>query len=152
MKASTAFVHEPDPDNPGWHVWEMTDTERFHSRVMSPMIIRTEGDDSCRVRMLETSKIHTNAIDTVHGGIILSLADVGMFGAAYTICSADAAGAVTLDVDCRFIGTGTIGQPLDAVTEVLRETGRLIFMRGVIEQGDTLVAAYSGTIRKPTRR
>jgi hypothetical protein len=41
--------------------------------------------------------------------------------------------------------------PCDAVTELLTETRRLVFLRGVVEQGEgNLIAAYSGTIRKPT--
>ena len=40
---------------------------------------------------------------------------------------------------------------LDAVVEVLRETGRLMFLRGQVVQGeddDHIVAAFSGLIRK----
>ena len=47
----------------------------------------------------------------------------------------------------RLLETGA----LDAVTEVLRETGRLAFMRGVVEQDGALIAAYSATIRKPSK-
>jgi hypothetical protein len=31
---------------------------------------------------------------------------------------------------------------------VLRETRRLIFMRGLVVQGDARLAAFSGTVRK----
>lgn len=31
---------------------------------------------------------------------------------------------------------------------VLRETGRLMFLRGEVVQGDTMVAAFSGVVRK----
>ena len=51
----------------------------------------------------------------------------------------------------QFLGAGTIDQPLDAVAEILRETGRLAFLRGTIEQDGNLIAAFSATIRKPTR-
>jgi hypothetical protein len=34
----------------------------------------------------------------------------------------------------------------------LKETGRLLFMRGIVTQGDERVAAFSGTIRKPSRK
>ena len=80
------------------------------------------------------------------------LADGNHIKPAYTVLGADAAGSVTLDCECRFIGAGAVGKPLDAVTEILRETGRLIFLRGLVEQDGVLVASYSGTIRKPSRR
>jgi len=31
----------------------------------------------------------------------------------------------------------------------LRETRRLIFLRGLVVQGEAVVASFSGTIRKP---
>jgi hypothetical protein len=37
------------------------------------------------------------------------------------------------------------------VAELLRETRRLLFLRGTVEQGDEMIAAYSATIRKPSR-
>jgi hypothetical protein len=36
------------------------------------------------------------------------------------------------------------------MVELLRETKRLAFMRGTMVQGDRLVAAFSGTARKPS--
>ena len=64
----------------------------------------------------------------------------------------EAGAAVTLDLSVQFIGAGVIGKPLEAEVELLKETGRLLFMRGIVSQGDERVAAFSGTIRKPTKR
>jgi hypothetical protein len=36
--------------------------------------------------------------------------------------------------------------------ELLKETGRLLFMRGIVSQGESRVAAFSGTIRKPSKK
>jgi uncharacterized protein (TIGR00369 family) len=145
------FVFEPDPDNPGWHVWGMTDPTRFNTRVMGKMIVRQEGERGVRLRMLP-EHIHSNLRDGVHGGVTMALVDVSLFAAARIVCGANAAGAVTLDLTSQFIGEGRIGVPLDAVCEVLRETGRLVFVRGLVVQDETLVASFSGTVRKPTKR
>jgi acyl-coenzyme A thioesterase PaaI-like protein len=59
---------------------------------------------------------------------------------------------VTLDLSVQFIGAGVVGEPMDAEVELLKETGRLLFMRGLVLQGETRVAAFSGTIRKPSKR
>jgi acyl-coenzyme A thioesterase PaaI-like protein len=64
----------------------------------------------------------------------------------------DAAGSVTLGIETQFIGAGDPSKPLDAVVQVLRETRRLGFLRGLVEQDDALVASFSATIRKPTSR
>jgi acyl-coenzyme A thioesterase PaaI-like protein len=61
-------------------------------------------------------------------------------------------GSVTLDLHNQFIGAGQIGEPLDVLCEVMRETGRLVFLRGSVEQGDRLVSSFLGTLRKPSVR
>ncbi len=151
MRPTTGFIHEPDPEHPGWHKWNMLDQERFNPQVMGKMLLRPEGEKSARLRMFPAKK-HSNIIGTVHGGATVALVDIALFATTHVVTSADAAGAVTLDIECRFIGAGELGKPLDAVTEVLRETGRMIFMRGLVEQDGVLIAAYSGSIRKPTQR
>jgi hypothetical protein len=38
------------------------------------------------------------------------------------------------------------------VVEVLRETGRLVFLRGLVVQDEDMVASFTATIRKPSQR
>ena len=64
----------------------------------------------------------------------------------------EAGTAVTLDLSVQFLGAGKADKPLDAVAELLKETRRLLFLRGLVEQDGEAIAAYSGTIRKPTAR
>ena len=59
--------------------------------------------------------------------------------------------SVTVDLQTQFIGAGDAERPLDSVVEVLRETRRLAFLRGLVVQDDDLVASFAGTVRKPTR-
>jgi acyl-coenzyme A thioesterase PaaI-like protein len=56
---------------------------------------------------------------------------------------------VTVDASCQFLDTGKIGVPLDVTTEVLKETGRMVFLRGLVEQEGATIFAFSGTLRKP---
>jgi len=58
---------------------------------------------------------------------------------------------VTLDLAVQFIGAGSLDAPIEAEVELLRETGRLIFLRGLIVQGEARVASFSGTVRKFSR-
>ena len=145
------FNNAADPDNPGWFHWTMTDTRRFNAHVLGKMMVRPEGDGRARLRMFPEMK-HTNLMDNLHGGTILSLIDVAMFAGARTFGLIEAGTAVTLDLSVQFIGAGVVDVPLDAEIELLKETGRLLFLRGLVVQGETRVAAYSGTIRKPSKR
>ncbi|WP_353229197.1 PaaI family thioesterase [Novosphingobium sp.] len=148
-------MYEPAPDHPGWHRWELNDPSRFNSAVMGRMLVREEARAGAmpmmRLRMFPERR-HSNLLDAVHGGVTLALIDISLFSALRLILGADAGGSVTLDLSTQFIGAGKVDQPLDAVTEVLRETRRLVFLRGTIEQGDHLVAAFNGTVRKPSAR
>ena len=152
MQASATFVHEPDPDHPGWCTWELSDSSRFNTAVLGRMIVRPEGERGARVRMLAMELRHSNLQDNVHGGVTLAFIDVSMFATIFSVLGIDAAESVTLDLSCQFVGAGKISEPLDAVGEVMKETGRLVFLRGTVEQSGTLVASYIGTVRKPSKR
>ena len=145
------FTCEPDLENPGWHRWLLADETRFNEAVLGRMLARIEDEKFCRVR-IQPRHIHTNNAGNVHGAISLALIDVSLFAAMHMLRGVDASGAMTLGIETQFIGPGDPEKPLDAVVEVLRETGRLGFLRGLVEQGDSLVTSFSGTIRKPTRR
>lgn len=147
---SRVFDYREHPDHPGWSTWRLRDDTRFNSVVLGEMLVRVEGD-KCRLRMFPERK-HTNLQNMIHGAITLSLIDVSLFAAMRTLTGGDAGPAVTLELSTHFIGAGLPDRPLDAVVEVLRETGRMLFMRGEVVQDDHLVAAFSGMIRKASRR
>ena len=95
---TTNFLHEPSPDHPGWYSWDIADRERFNGNALGPLLVRTDGDGRCRLRLM-TEKRHANLRDRVHGGVTLALVDVALFAAARTLLASDAAGSVTLVSD-----------------------------------------------------
>lgn len=140
------FDHRPCPDNPGWDTWDLKDNSRFNGAVMGKLIVRREGDQ-CRLRMFPERR-HTNLQDMVHGAVSLALIDIALFATLRTLSDNEPGRAVTLELSTHFIGAGRPDQPLDAVTELLRETRQFVFLRGQVVQVDHLVASYSGMIRK----
>jgi uncharacterized protein (TIGR00369 family) len=146
-----AFNSSPDPDHPGWLSWQMNDASRYNGTVLGKMLVRSEGAGKARLRMFP-GHTHSNLSNAIHGGVTLGFIDVAMFGASRMFGLIEAGTAVTLDLSVQFIGAGVIGKPLDAEVELLKETGRLLFMRGLVVQGENRVAAFSGTIRKPSKR
>ena len=144
------FAFAPVPDQPGWYTWDMRDDTRFNSQVMGPMMVRQEGD-KCRLRMIPEQR-HTNLQDMIHGAVTLSLIDISLFSAMHVLRESDAGMAVTLEMSTQFIGAGKASEPLDALVEVMRETGRLMFLRGEVIQGEHLVAAFSALVRKSNTR
>ena len=143
------FQSFPDPDNPGWFTWQLNDPTRFNTWMFPKLLVRTDADGKARLRMFPEHH-HTNLKGVLHGGTVLSLIDVGLFACSRMLGIIEAGTAVTLDLSTQFIGGGRGDRPCDAVTELLKETRRLVFLRGVIEQEGELIAAFSGTIRKPS--
>ena len=144
------FDYREDPANPGWYTWDLVDNTRFNGAVMGRLLTRTEGD-KCRLRMIPERR-HTNLQEMIHGAVTLSLIDISLFAAMRTLGSGDAGMAVTLELSTQFIGAGKVDKPLDAVVELMRETGRMMFMRGMVEQEDHQVASFSGIVRKSPKR
>ncbi|MCL4674079.1 MAG: PaaI family thioesterase [Sphingomonadaceae bacterium] len=131
-------------------MWRLRDETRFNGVVMGELITRVEGN-KCRLRMFPERK-HTNLQEMIHGAITLSLIDISLFSAMRTLTTGDPGPAVTLELSTQFIGAGKPGEPLDSVVEIVRETGRLLFLRGEVVQEDHLVAAFSGMVRKASKR
>jgi uncharacterized protein (TIGR00369 family) len=142
------FVCEPHSDHPGWNRYELSDPTRYNRAVLGPLIIRAEGDSNCRVRLTPVEH-HVNSAGNIHGGVTLGLIDVALFAAMFLLRGVPVHGSVTVDMQTQFIGAGDPGRPLDAVVELLRETYRMGFLRGLVVQDDDLVSSFTATIRKP---
>ncbi len=142
------FLCEPHPDHPGWLRYELSDPGRYNRAVLGDLIVRKESDTHCRMRLFPR-ELHVNSAGRIHGGIILGLIDVSLFAAMFVLRGVPVSGSVTVDMQTQFIGAGDAARPLDAVVELLRETRRMGFLRGVVEQGEDLVSSFSGVARKP---
>ena len=150
--SAPAFAYADDPANPGWKLWRATDPTRFNS-LLGELSVRLDGDVA-RVRMTAERR-HSNLRDHVHGGALLGFIDMAMFAACRGFGVLTAGAAVTLDLSTQFIGGGEIGRPIEAQVELLRETGRMLFVRGLVVQPrddgrEEKIAAFSGTLRKST--
>lgn len=136
---------EDGPDS-GWMKWEQDESHkgRFAQSALKPILWREEGD---KIRTKMASGIeHTNNGGVLHGGFLMSFADMALFAIAYK--SLEKTYAVTVTCNFEFLGAGEAGVDVEAVGEVVHETGKTIFVRGVAYQGDRPVLNFSGTLRK----
>ncbi|MFT3977871.1 MAG: PaaI family thioesterase [Sphingomonas bacterium] len=146
-EAKPEFLYEEHPDHPGWMKWGFKDATRYNA-FLGDMIVRRESGRAL-VRMMPQRQ-HSNLANVVHGGAMLGFIDVSLFAAARAFGLIEAGTAVTLDLNTHFTGGGRIGEPLEAQVELVRETGRMLFLRGLVVQGADVAAEFSGTIRKPS--
>ncbi|MGB3710707.1 MAG: PaaI family thioesterase [Erythrobacter sp.] len=130
----------------GWYSWNLVDRTRYNTAVLGEMRVRGEGS-ACRLRMFPERR-HTNLGDNIHGAATLGLIDIALFATMHVVGSGNAGPSVTVELSTLFVGAGDPDKPLDAVTEIVRETGRMLFLRGKCVQDDDVIASYSGIVRK----
>ncbi|MBA4009583.1 MAG: PaaI family thioesterase [Erythrobacter sp.] len=141
------FEHGPCPDNPGWHRWDLKDETLFNGAVMGKLITRVDDDGKARLRMFPERR-HMNLQGVIHGAVTLSLIDIALFVTMHRIGTGNAGPSVTLELSTQFVGGGDPERVMDAVTEIVRETGKLVFIRGLVVQDNDTVASFSGIVRK----
>ncbi len=146
------FVNEPVSSHPDWSIWAPRDKENYNA-FLGIMHVRAGGDglpgDMGRVRMFP-EKRHRNLGDVLHGGTMMGFIDCALFGAMRILQLGPAAPSVTVELQTQFVGAAQMDQFLEARVEVTKETGSMLFMRGLVVQGDNAitVASFSAIIKK----
>ncbi|GGD45899.1 PaaI family thioesterase [Croceicoccus pelagius] len=135
------------PDHPGWQEWRIGEPGQFNRAVLGRMLIRTE-DGKARVRLLEPTEKLANVNGVFHGGALMAFIDTAMFGGANMLAGKPDQRGVTVDMQTQFLAPGVLEKPLDALVELTRETGRMIFTRGLLVQDDVTICSYTGLLRK----
>ncbi|MGE4410661.1 MAG: PaaI family thioesterase [Sphingobium sp.] len=133
----------------GWISWSDHDFRGF-LRVVGPSYARVLDGARAHV-VIMTGADHANRLDTLHGGFLAGFADHAYFAALAALGREDLVQGVTIDLTMQYFGAGRVGSNLEAEVEVLRETGRMLFMRLQLMQNGQAIAASTITIRKPSR-
>lgn len=146
-------ISEFHPDHPGWNSWLLTDPDCYNS-FLGQMIVRRGGDglgeNIARIRMFPERR-HRNLGDVVHGGTMMGFIDCSLFAAMRVLNLGPSGRAVTLELQTHFIGAARMTEPLEAQVEITRETGRFLFMRGLVVQGENgteNMASFTAIVKK----
>ena len=144
------FVHDPVPGEPGWWTWDLK-REGLYNDFLGALTVRKTDDGRALVRMIPQIQ-HGNLGEVLHGGALLGFIDIALFAGARMHGVEMVGNSVTIELQTQFIGAGLMGEALIADVEVLRETRRLLFLRGTVSQhdGKHMVGSFSGIIRKPS--
>ncbi len=89
-----------------------------------------------------TEKKHMNGSGNVHGGLLMTFADVAMSRTARTVAGVDACNTVSLTAD--FIGAGKLGDLVEAIVKVTRRTRTLVFQSADIVADDRILMVATG--------
>jgi acyl-coenzyme A thioesterase PaaI-like protein len=138
------------PDGPlkGWLTWSLGQDP--YESYNGPFGFRPEADGA-GLAAFAPQPHHMNGSGAIHGGALMSFADFALFSIAHNSLKGDVQ-TVTLTLNAEFVGAGDLSALLYARGEVVRETGGLVFARGLITQSERPLLSFSGTLRKLRRR
>ncbi len=137
-----AVVTETEGEFAGWQYYDAP--ESFDSQI-GPFYFRREDNGGSRCAFRAQQK-HMNLGGRVHGGCLMSFADIALFQIAYA--EMEGRSGVTVQLDSTFVDAGYLGDLIEATGEVVRAGGSLIFVRGDIRSGDRTLLTFSGIIKK----
>jgi len=126
----------------GWQTYDLRGT---FDQVVGPFYFRSDPDGRMRCAFRAEQK-HMNAGDRMHGGCLMTFADIALFQTAYQ--EMEGSLGVTVQLDSTFIDGAYVGDLVEAMGEVIRAGKSLIFVRGQINAGERVLMTFSGVIRK----
>jgi uncharacterized protein (TIGR00369 family) len=125
--------------------WRRFDTHHTFDSLIGPFYFRKQPDGTSRCAFRAEQK-HMNAGGRMHGGVLMTFADIALFMLAYEAMEGQR--GVTVQLDSTFLDGARVGDLVEATGGVTRAGGSLVFVRGEITSGERLLFTFSGVIRK----
>lgn len=85
---------------------------------------------------------HMNSVGTVHGGLLMTFADISMGRTSRLVSGAKSCSTVALN--CDFVGPGRLGDLIEARVRATRQTRTLVFLSAEIAAPGRIVMTASG--------
>jgi uncharacterized protein (TIGR00369 family) len=130
----------------GWYRFANDDT---FDALAGPFYFRRGEDGRARCAFRAEPR-HMNAGGRMHGGVLMTFADIGLFMIAYETMEGHR--GVTVQLDSTFLDAARVGDLVEAEGEVTRAGGSLVFVRGQITSAERLLFTFSGVIKKISER
>ena len=132
---------EPKPAPPGWLIQQWRSNFAWRA---GPFYFRDEGP-APGVGFFATAQ-HANMGDTIHGGALLTLADMALFD----ICRRRIGPfrAVTITLNTEFLAPAPIGAFIEAGGEMTGGGRKILMCRGLVTAAHTSLMSFSGTLRR----
>jgi acyl-coenzyme A thioesterase PaaI-like protein len=140
----------PDPDEPGWYRWTPEEAGTF-APLFGLVRVLPKGQGQARVKIDPEPHLNSST-GAIHGGAIAGYVDIAIFAGSVGGGVAMPHGAGTVELSVQYLTQAYLGRPLEAEVEVRRDGGRLVFIRGSIEQGEALIASFTAIVRKNSPR
>lgn len=137
MHTMTTEDFPPPPEG-----WALQPLSTHFSSVAGPFYFRI--GDAPGVGFFSEAR-HTNISGFVHGGMLMTLADMSIWDVARRKLGPFR--AVTLTLNAEFLAPGPIGDFIAATGEVTKAGKSIVFVRGVIAAKGEALLSYSGALK-----
>ena len=128
----------------GWSLFDLRGTGTWPEH-WEPVAYRSLRD-GCYALRVPLQPQFGNRLGGVHGAFLAGLGE-HCLGVPYNAAGLGS-GNVTVSLAFDYPAGATTALPLDGEVELLRETGRMMFLRLLFRQGDDVVLSGTGTLRK----
>jgi uncharacterized protein (TIGR00369 family) len=136
----TSAPHPLIPE--GWIAIAPEDT---FSAIAGPVWFRPYTDKTPGCGFLSERR-HRNLGDVVHGGALLTLADMALFDIMFR--AVGRVKAVTISLNADFIRPAPIGRFIEATGEAMKSEGSILMARGVISADGEALMTFSGSLKR----
>ena len=100
------------------------------------------GPKGARRFAFVVDKRHVNLRGVLHGGMYMTFADLSLGQAAWDAC--DHAPVVTLNMQSQFLRSAQLGDVVEVLPQITRQTRSIIFIRGDFQvNGETVYSCAS---------
>lgn len=131
--------------------WSRIDLSQHFMGALEPVwYAPMEADPRDGICGFVAAEKHGNSIGVVHGGALLTLADIALWGAARRAVGPMQAFTVTLSSE--FVAGAKEGQWVCAAGELVRAGSKMMFARGIVYANGEPALTYSGTLKRISRR
>lgn len=138
MDNNDQSMREPPP---GWVLQSHPQTFSAHA---GPFYFREKGA-APGVGFFSEPR-HANLGGIVHGGALMTLADMSL----WDICRRSEGNfkAVTVTMNAEFIGPGPVGAFIEATGEMTKAGRSLLFARGLVTANGKSLLSFSGSLKR----
>jgi uncharacterized protein (TIGR00369 family) len=100
------------------------------------------GDEAPKRFAFRVTEMHMNAAGSVHGGMLMTLADMAMSQTSRLVSGAKSCATVSLN--CDFVGPGRLGDLVEARVTVTRKSRTMVFLSAELVAADRVLLVATG--------
>lgn len=122
--------------------WEKIQTSGFTAHVGQFWRRQTEGD--VEIGLIVEAHHCNNHLGTLHGGMVMTFADIALGSGAAKRLGAPRFNGVTASLNMQFVAVAHVGEFISCRPEVVHQGRQMFFMRGLITSNEKIIASCEG--------